>query len=1075
MLENYYNEKELKRFRKTIVKIRATIAEYEKDYNLDIAKQMLDIRNGNMKNDDKIIHAMALADISARKTLHKSYYDVQFMGGLALTQGKIAEMKTGEGKTLMCSLGVAANFVLGFKVHVSTANEYLAKRDQETLVELYDMLGIKSSYNISTLDKTEKRQAYQADVMYSTATEKGFDYLRDNLVDNIKKKIQPLNFLQVAAIIDEADFILIDEARTPLIISGESDSHPPSLYRMMREIALKLEKMDGEPEKDLTGQYIYKPGDFWLDPKSRNAYLSEEGYDSLEREFKAMNILGQDGNLYLPANAWMIEEALNAIRAEHLYTRDKQYVVMKAENEIVIIDENTGRLSEGRRWSDGLHQAIEAKEGLEVKPENSTVRSISIQNFYRHYGKISGMTGTAKDCAEEFLEVYNTLVVQIPPNKPIARVDEADKIFLKADAKYKAIVEDIVESHSKGQPILVATTSVVESEHISELLQKQGIFHYVLNAKNHALEAQIIALAGISGSVTVATSMAGRGTDIILGGNQEEIIHMREKQLVRTTALRNIVISNLAMKKAIEPGEEVKGQQLQWSNMVVLEEFLNGTLTYLEEQPSKGIAYDKMLLGSLALLEIFLNNEIKRVNATWEAERNKAVQAGGLYVLGCSRNESRRIDDQIKGRSGRQGDIGRSCFYISFDDPWLVAFAENRMINYIRNTNPGDTMLQSPMLTKVVRNTQKKFEAHHYEGRKNTVKFDSVLNEARIQFFSIRDEMISGSPLLKNLMIQTTKGNIDKFKDYELLEETFVLINGQQKRIYEALEKVYENNVSTEDKKKIILACITNILNIDVDYTQQIAIMLDNNGFIEKLENNQFKNEDDLANFFHESFSLYSENIPDEVWDYFFAQCLVSMDKAWVTFISVTDVIRESSQLSSFAQKNPVYVYKTACYEIFEDLIIEFKNNLINLFLDTKSEMLLMEERAKIEAIKRAEHEKMLQERQQAEQARLANPTNLIEPLDLILDIDPSLIFKEVNTNSPLPKGRTPKEMFDEKAKELQQSSQIAKLEEAQELVNPEVFVVDIETDKIFKEITEEQLNEFLMNQAQAQAQTQEQ
>lgn len=1053
MLENYYNEKELNRFRKTITKIKVVRKQYDSQSNLDIAKTMLDLRNGNMKNDEKIIHAMALADIASGKTTKKNYYDVQFMGGLALCQGKIAEMKTGEGKTLMCSLGVAANFVLGFKVHVSTANEYLAKRDQETLVHLYDMLGIKSSYNISTLSKSEKRESYKADVMYSTATEKGFDYLRDNLVDDISKKIQPLDFMHVAAIIDEADFILIDEARTPLIISGESESHPPSIYRMMREVALKLKKMDGEPEKELNGEYIYKPGDFWLELKSRAAYISEEGYDSLEREFKSLNILGSDGNLYLPANAWMIEEAMNAIRAEYLYFKDKHYVVKKAENEIIIIDENTGRLSEGRRWSDGLHQAIEAKENLEVKPENSTMRSISIQNFYRHYGKISGMTGTAKACSDEFLEVYGTLVVQIPTNKETQRKDHADKIFLKADPKYTAIIEDIEESHKNKQPILVATTSVVESEHISNLLIEKGIFHYVLNAKNHALEAQIVAQAGVAGAVTVSTSMAGRGTDIILGGNQEEIISMREKQLVRCVTLRNFVIQNLAMQNALVPGEELTGKKVDWNNMIVLEDFLNQTLAYMEAQPSdKGITHDKLLLGTLSLLEMFLNAEIKRVNETWEDERKKAIDAGGLYVLGCSRNESRRIDDQIKGRSGRQGDIGRSCFYISFDDPWLVAFAENRMINYIRNTNSDDTMIQSPMLAKVVNSTQKKFENFHYEGRKNTVKFDSVLNEARIQFFDIRDQMISGSPLLKNLMIQNTKEKINLLKDYDFLEMNRITINNETKSCYEWLDKIYEGKIDTKIKEDILIEISKISLNIDLDYIPQVFEMLDQNGLQEKLQNNEFKDEDGLAEFFQSSFDKYIENVSPEIWKFYFSQCLVSMDKAWVTFISVTDVIRESSQLSSFAQKNPVYVYKTACFEIFSDLILEFKSNLINLFMDTKSQVAMAEQRTKIEEGRRAAHEQLEAQRQ------LQNPNqDLAEPEEFILEIDPSLIFRDLESEMPPARERSLEELFKEKAKELQENK------EEIILVEPEKFILDIETDKIFQDITEEQLNEVLM------------
>jgi preprotein translocase subunit SecA len=612
--------------------------------------------------DSLLPEAFATVREAARRTLGLRHYDVQLIGGMVLHQGKIAEMRTGEGKTLVATLPTYLNALSGKGVHVITVNDYLAKRDAAWMGKVYSFLGLTTGVVYPGMPFTDKRAAYASDITYGTNNEFGFDYLRDNMALSKDDRYQRgLNY----AIVDEVDSILIDEARTPLIISGPADESP-ELYVKVNTIVPKLvrqEKEDGE-------------GDFWVDEKGKQVHLSEAGMEHIESLFRRAGILGEDDSLYDAANIAVVHHLNAALRAHSLFQRDVDYIVR--DGEVIIIDEFTGRTLAGRRWSDGLHQAVEAKEGVPIQRENQTLASITFQNLFRMYGKLSGMTGTADTEAFEFQSIYNLEVVVIPTHRPMVRKDEADLVFLKKEPKFQAIIEDIRSCRERGQPVLVGTTSVEVSEFLSDLLKKEKLPHEVLNAKQHAREATIVAQAGLPGAVTIATNMAGRGTDIVLGGN------------------------------------------------------LDVELSQLPEDASEA--------------------EKQKVRDAWQQRHDAVLASGGLHIIGTERHESRRIDNQLRGRSGRQGDAGSSRFYLSLEDTLMRIFAPEWVTRLMQFAGmKEDEALQDRMVSRQIEKVQRKVEAHNFDIRKHLLDFDDVANDQRKVIYEQRNELMEAESIQESV------------------------------------------------------------------------------------------------------------------------------------------------------------------------------------------------------------------------------------------------------------------------------------------------------------------------------------
>ena len=582
-----------------------------------------------------LVEAFAVCREAGRRALGMRHFDVQLIGGMVLHDGKIAEMRTGEGKTLVATLAAYLNALAGKGVHVVTVNDYLAERDANWMGKLYRFLGLTVGVNLTSLEHAEKQAAYAADITYGTNNEFGFDYLRDNMVVDRANRVQrSLSF----AIVDEVDSILIDEARTPLIISGHADDQT-DLYRVLNVVPGQL-----KPQASEEG-----PGDYWVDEKSRQVYLSEAGFEKSEQLLASMGLLAEGASLYDPASISLLHHLTSALRAHTLFFKDQHYVAQAGK--IIIVDEFTGRLMPGRRWSEGLHQAVEAKEGVEIEAENQTLASITFQNYFRMYDKLSGMTGTADTEAFEFQSIYNLETVVIPTHRPMIRLDLQDQVFKSAEEKYDAILADIQARHANGQPVLVGTTSIENSELLSAMLAKAQLSHQVLNAKQHEREAEIVAQAGRPGMITIATNMAGRGTDIVLGGNVEKQIDM--------------------LRADPSPSESDKDRQE----------------TILREQ--------------------------------WQGLHDQVIQAGGLHIVGTERHESRRIDNQLRGRSGRQGDPGSSRFYLSMDDPLLRIFAGDRMKAIMNRLGvPHGEPIEAGMVSRSIESAQRKVENRNFDMRK---------------------------------------------------------------------------------------------------------------------------------------------------------------------------------------------------------------------------------------------------------------------------------------------------------------------------------------------------------------------
>ncbi|NNM80336.1 MAG: preprotein translocase subunit SecA, partial [Gallionella sp.] len=665
------NDRLLKQYRATVLTINQFESSIGKlsDEQLRGKTESFKQRSAQGESLDSLLpEAFAVVREGSRRALGMRHYDVQLIGGMALHYGKIAEMRTGEGKTLMATLPAYLNAISGRGVHVVTVNDYLASRDAAWMGKLYRFLGLSVGVILSQMDSRDKQAAYAADITYGTNNEFGFDYLRDNMATQREERFQRrLNF----AIVDEVDSILIDEARTPLIISGQAEDDV-AIYAQMNLLAPKLRKQKDE-ESD---------GDFSVDEKSQQILLSETGHEHAEQLLGQAGLLPAGGSLYDPANISLIHHLYAALRAHNLYFRDQHYVVQN--NEVVIVDEFTGRLMSGRRWSDGLHQAVEAKEGVAVQKENQTLASITFQNFFRMYDKLSGMTGTADTEAYEFQQIYNLETVIIPPHRPTIRKDQMDKVYLTVGEKYRAVIADIKDCYERGQPVLVGTTSIENSELLSQYLTRDKLPHQVLNAKQHEREADIIAQAGRPKMVTIATNMAGRGTDIVLGGNIEKLI------------------------------EQVREDE--------------------------------------SLDEAHKLQRIADLKSEWLPVHEQVLASGGLHIIGTERHESRRVDNQLRGRAGRQGDAGSSRFYLSLEDPLLRIFASDRVAAIMNKFKlPEGEAIEHTWVTRAIENAQRKVEARNYDMRKQILEYDDVANEQRKVIYQQRTELLESTDITETV------------------------------------------------------------------------------------------------------------------------------------------------------------------------------------------------------------------------------------------------------------------------------------------------------------------------------------
>ena len=661
------NDRLLKEYTAKVAKINALEPKIKKLKDNDFPKKTIELKNRFNQGealDTLLIEAFAHVREAGIRSLGMRHFDEQLLGAMALHDGKISEMRTGEGKTLVATLAVYLNALSGNGVHVVTVNDYLAKRDAEWIGKLYNFLGLEVGINLSRMPAEEKKNAYEADITYGTNNEFGFDYLRDNMVYSPGERVQkPLNF----AVVDEVDSILIDEARTPLIISGQSENNT-DLYLKIDKIIPYLVRQEKEDAE----------GDFWIDEKAHQAILSEKGHEKTEELLLEMGILTKGSNLYDATNISLLHHVNSALKAHYLFIKDKDYIVK--DGSITIVDEFTGRMMPGRRWSDGLHQAVEAKEGVVIQKENQTMASITFQNYFRMYSKLAGMTGTADTEAEEFNQIYNLETIIIPPHRPTIRNDKMDKIYRTSEERYQAVLDDIIDCNKRLQPVLVGTTSIENSELISNRLTKAKLKHQVLNAKQHEKEAHIISQAGQPGMITIATNMAGRGTDIVLGGNTDaEIIE-------------------------IENNNKIKG--------------------------------DKK------------SQKIKDLMAAWKLRNIKVLDAGGLHIIGTERHESRRVDNQLRGRSGRQGYPGSSAFYLSLEDSLLRIFASERIASIMEKLNmPEGEAIEHKWVNRSIEGAQKKVEARNFDIRKQLLEYDDIPNQQRKVIYEQRNDILDNADL----------------------------------------------------------------------------------------------------------------------------------------------------------------------------------------------------------------------------------------------------------------------------------------------------------------------------------------
>ena len=815
------NDRLLRQMRKTVAQINA-FEEPMKELSDDGLRARTDeFKERYQKGEsleDLLPEVFATVREASRRVLNMRHFDVQLIGGMVLHQSKISEMRTGEGKTLVATLPVYLNALTGKGVHVITVNDYLAKRDAEWMGRLYTFLGMTTGVVIGEMSPDEKREAYASDISYGTNNEFGFDYLRDNMAFSIEEKVQrDLHF----AVVDEVDSILIDEARTPLIISGPTEDNP-DIYGKIDKLIPNLKRQEGdEPAK---GEDDTRPGDFSVDEKSKQIYLSEEGHQNVEDLLVKAGLLNEGESLYDAANIVLMHHVNSALRAHALFQKDVDYIVK--DGTIVIVDEFTGRTLPGRRWSDGLHQAVEAKEGVSIQSENQTLASITFQNYFRMYEKLSGMTGTADTEAFEFQQIYGLEVAVVPTNRDMIREDHADKVYLTVEDKFKAIIEDLKDCYECKQPTLVGTTSIETSEYLSELLKKTGVPHEVLNAKQHAREAEIVAQAGRPGAITIATNMAGRGTDIVLGGNLE----------VELKALGN-------------PGEE----------------------------------------------------EIRKVTEAWEKRHAEVIASGGLHIIGTERHESRRVDNQLRGRSGRQGDPGSSRFYLSLKDNLMRIFASDRVAGLMQKLGMEEgEAIEHPWVSKAIQNAQRKVEAHNFDIRKNLLEFDDVANDQRKVIYQQRNELMATediSEIIHSIRQDVANNVIDGYIPPGSLEEQWAISE---------LEEFLEHEFSDR---------------------MDISKWLEEN---EELHEEPLREK--IVEHMEQSYAEKEKQAGAEVLRHFEkAVMLQTLDSLWKEHLAAMDYLRQGIHLRGYAQKNPKQEYKREAFEMFTGLLDRVKYEVIEV------------------------------------------------------------------------------------------------------------------------------------------------
>jgi preprotein translocase subunit SecA len=828
------NERLLKQYQRVVEQVNALEPQFEALDDSALKAKTDEFRARFAKGealDDLLPEAFAVVREGSKRVLKMRHFDVQILGGMTLNNGKIAEMRTGEGKTLMATLPVYLNAVTGKGVHVVTVNDYLARRDAEWMGRLYTFLGLTVGVNLPQMPREEKQAAYAADVTYGTNNEFGFDYLRDNMVQDTADRVaRGLSY----AIVDEVDSILIDEARTPLIISGQAEDHT-EMYLRINAVVPGLKKQIGE--EDLrTGEGVIDAGDFTVDEKTHQVFLTEMGHENAERLLGEAALLAEGASLYDPANITLMHHVYAALRAKHLYNRDQHYVVQNGE--VIIVDEFTGRLMTGRRWSDGLHQAVEAKEGVQIQSENQTLASITFQNYFRMYGKLSGMTGTADTEAYEFQEIYGLETVVIPPNKPTIRQDELDLVYKSGREKYEAVVGDIRECHERGQPVLVGTTSIENSELVSGLLEKAKLPHQVLNAKQHAREAEIVAQAGRPGVITIATNMAGRGTDIVLGGNVEN------------------------QTKFIDADESINEA-------------------------------DKAARAQT------LRDE-------WQGLHEAVKGQGGLRIIATERHESRRIDNQLRGRSGRQGDPGSSRFYLSLDDPLMRIFAGDRVRSIMERLKmPDGEAIEAGIVSRSIESAQRKVEARNFDVRKQLLEYDDVSNDQRKVIYQQRNDILEAQSLaaqITNLRQSTMNDVVRTYVPAESVEEQWDL---------GGLEKVLR------DEWQLDLP-----LKAEVEKSSSIA----DDDIVEK-----------VTKAADTSFDAKVERVGLEQFTPFMRMILLqSIDSHWREHLAALDYLRQGIHLRGYAQKNPKQEYKREAFELFSQLLDVVKMDVTRVLMTVR-------------------------------------------------------------------------------------------------------------------------------------------
>ena len=779
-------------------------------------------RHANGEALDQLLpEAFAVVREAGKRVLNMRHFDVQLVGGIALHQGKIAEMRTGEGKTLVATLPAYLNALSGKGVHVVTVNDYLAKRDSEWMGRIYGFLGLTVGVILSQMDHADKQGAYAADITYGTNNEFGFDYLRDNMAATTGERFQRrLNY----AIVDEVDSILIDEARTPLIISGQAED-TTELYYRMNEIAPRLKRQPGQPDEN-------NPGDYSVDEKAHQVLLSEAGHERSEALLADAGLLPHGGSLYDPSNINLMHHLYAALRAHSLFHRDQQYVVQ--DGEIIIVDEFTGRLMPGRRWSDGLHQAVEAKEGVAIQRENQTLASITFQNYFRMYAKLSGMTGTADTEAYEFQHIYGLETVVIPTHKPMVRDDRMDQVYQSMREKYEAVIKDIKDCYERAQPVLVGTTSIENSELLSKMLDKEKLPHNVLNAKQHAREAEIVVQAGRPKTITIATNMAGRGTDIVLGGNPEPEVNRIEadESLDASTRLRRV--------------EELRHD--------------------------------------------------------WQKLHNQVVAAGGLHIIATERHESRRVDNQLRGRSGRQGDPGSSRFYLALEDPLLRIFASDRVASIMQRLKmPDGEAIEHPWVTRAIENAQRKVEARNFDMRKHLLEYDDVANDQRKAIYESRNQLLESSDISERITAirgEVIGGFVAQHIAPESLEEQWDV---------DGLEKTLAAELELQLPLKQWLADDSDL--DDAGLRARIVEFAD------------LKYREKTANVEPQAMRQFERAI-----------MLQSVDSYWREHLAALDHLRQGIHLRSYAQKTPTQEYKKEAFELFA-LMLDMINTEVTKIL----------------------------------------------------------------------------------------------------------------------------------------------